>query len=252
MLNTLIANDILNQGNPSEKGCTIPFFETKKASCSTKTEEKTINRESERKKQLNSILDNIKKYKEKSENEKKKLQEALKNLKKEFQQYKAKKKKELAKISRELKITKKKLSKNKKKLLQSQKKLKLAQKKLIRKKVAPKKVVHKKSVSKKSVHKKVAPKKIVHKKSISKKHVIKRIKPLAYVKNLPWVEIVVDNNLNIYQLALKYYGDRERYKEIYSANQHLIGRNLKIHNGMSLKIPMTKQFKEQPMILNTQ
>jgi len=247
-LNTLIANDLLRQENHSEQGCTIPFFETKKTSCSTKTEKKTIAKESKREKQLTSILNNIKKYKEKNEKEKKKLQDALESLKKEFKRYKATKKRELKKISTQLKTTKKSLSKSKKKLRSLQKKQKILRKKLASKKTSPKKSVHKKSVPKKIVQKEIIPKKQIPRKKV----VIKKIKPLPPVNNLPWVEVVVENNLNIYQLALKYYGDRERYKEIYSANRHLIGKNLKIYNGMSLKIPMTNQFEEQPMILNTQ
>ena len=69
-------------------------------------------------------------------------------------------------------------------------------------------------------------------------------------KNLSWVEVIVDDNINIYELALRYYGDKRKYREIYVANQNIIGKNLKIYNGMSLKIPMEEQFEEQPMILN--
>jgi len=242
LLNSLFANDILRQENHSEQGCTIPFFKTKKTSCSTEIEKKSTSNESKRKKQLNSILNNIKKYKKKNEDEKIKLQKKLENLKKEFKRYKAKKRKELKQITTQLKTTKKSLSKSKKKLRSLQKKQKIIRKKIIRKKIVPKKAHPKKSV----------PKKSVPKKSVQKEIVVKKVKPLPQVNNLPWVEIIVENNLNIYQLALKYYGDRERYKEIYSANRHLIGKNLKIYNGMSLKIPMTNQFEEQPMILNTQ
>ena len=69
-------------------------------------------------------------------------------------------------------------------------------------------------------------------------------------KKLPWVEIVVDDNADIYELALRYYGDRSKYSQIYVANSNIIGKNLKIYNGMSLKIPMTIEFDEQPIILN--
>ena len=227
-VNALTANDILHQQDNSEKGCTIPFFETKKASCSSKIEKKAQNSESKRKKQLNTILHKVKKYKEKTENEKKQLQEKLDTLQKEFKQYKAKKKREIAKINTQLNISRKKLSKNRKKLRVSQKKKKVIRKKIVQKKILPKK------------------------KALRKKVVIQKTIPLPVVNNLPWVEIVVEDNINIYQLALKYYGDREKYQEIYVANQHLIGKNFKIYNGMSLKIPMTNQFEEQPMILNTQ
>ena len=232
-INSLLANDILHQENTLYKGCTIPFFETKKINCSSKTEKKTQNSESKRKKQINTILHKVKKYKEKTDNEKKQLQQKIKILQKEFKRYKAKKKREIAKINTQLTITRKKLSKNRKKLLVSQKKKKIIRKKIIRKKI---------------VQKKTLPKK----KALRKKVVIQKAIPLPVVNNLPWVEIVVEDNINIYQLALKYYGDRQKYREIYAANQHLIGKNFKIYNGMSLKIPMTNQFEEQPMILNTQ
>ncbi len=226
-VNTIVANDILLQENTTDKGCTIPFFETKKISCSSKIEKKAQNSKSKRKKQLNIILNKVKKYKEKTENEKKQLQEKLDTLQKEFKQYKAKKKREIAKISTQLNITRKKLSKNKK-------------------------VVCRKSIPKKVIRKKIVQKKILpKKKALRKKVVIQKTIPLPVVNNLPWVEIVVEDNINIYQLALKYYGDKKKYREIYSANQQLIGKNFKIYNGMSLKIPMTNQFEEQPMILNT-
>ena len=69
-VNALTANNILHQQDNSEKGCTIPFFEKKKISCSSKIEEKAQNSESKRKEQLNAILHKVKKYKEKTENEK--------------------------------------------------------------------------------------------------------------------------------------------------------------------------------------
>jgi len=237
MINNLFANEILYQENTPKKGCTIPFFETKKISCSSKIEKKIQSSKSKRKKQLSTIFNKIKKYKKKTENEKKQLQEKLDTLQKEFKRYKAKKKREIAKINTKLNITRKKLSENKKKLYIIQKK-----KKVVRKKVIPKKVIRKEIVQKK-----ILPKK----KALRKKVVIKKTIPLPIVNHLPWVEIIVEDNINIYQLALRYYGDKTKYREIYSANQHIIGKNLKIYNGMSLRIPMTNQFEEQPMILNT-
>ena len=73
---------------------------------------------------------------------------------------------------------------------------------------------------------------------------IKTVKPsfMPKINNLPWVEIVVEDGLNIYQLALKYYGDEKKYKYIYAANQQTIQNNYKITDGMSLKIPMPDSF----------
>jgi len=249
--------------------------------------------------ELISILEKVKKYKEKTENEKKQLQERLSHVQKEFKQYKAKKQKEIANINTQLKITRKKLLKNKKKLRISQKKKKIIHEKIVYKKIIPKKIIPKKKVvhqkivqkkiipkkrvpKKKVIHQKIVQKKIIPKKRVPKKKVIhqkivqkkiipkkivpkkkvihqkvvytniipKKTTPLPVVKNLPWVEIVVEDNINIYQLALRYYGDKNKYKEIYAANQHVIGKNFKIYNGMSLKIPMSNQFEEKPMILN--
>jgi len=68
---------------------------------------------------------------------------------------------------------------------------------------------------------------------------------------LSWVDIIVEDELDIYQLALKYYGDRDKYQQIYQANKNIIGIDLKIKDGMELKIPITEDFIEQPMFLNT-
>jgi len=65
-----------------------------------------------------------------------------------------------------------------------------------------------------------------------------------------WVEIVVEDEVDIFQLAVKYYGDRDKYKQIYLTNRDTIGENLQLTDGMSLKIPIIEQFKEQPMFIN--
>ncbi len=237
--------------------------------------------ETQKEKQINDILNKIRRYKEKMENDKKELQNQLDNLREEFRQYKKNKEIEILRIKNQLKVAKKELLLSKKKPIH--KKVvpkKIVKKKHIHKKVIPKKVVKKKHIHKKvipkkivikkPIHKRVVPKKIVIKKSIPKRVIPKRvipkrvvpkkivpkeiiinkITPMPYVKNLPWIKIVVENNMNIYELALKYYGDKSKYIEIYSANQNIIGNNLKIYNGMSLKIPMINQFIEQPIILN--
>ncbi|SFV51514.1 hypothetical protein MNB_SV-12-778 [hydrothermal vent metagenome] len=65
-----------------------------------------------------------------------------------------------------------------------------------------------------------------------------------------WIEIVVEDGIDIYQLALRYYGDEKEYKQIYLANQNRIGKDLKLEDGMLLQIPMTEHFEEQPMFIN--
>jgi len=82
------------------------------------------------------------------------------------------------------------------------------------------------------------------------KEKINKIEELNITNRLSWIEIVVENELDIYQLALKYYGNRDKYQQIYQANKNIIGIDLKIKDGMELKIPITEDFIEQPMFLN--
>jgi nucleoid-associated protein YgaU len=65
-----------------------------------------------------------------------------------------------------------------------------------------------------------------------------------------WVEIVVENNMSIYELALQYYGKESEYTRIYRANKDVIPETLQLINGMSLKLPVTDNFQERPFILN--
>jgi exonuclease VII large subunit len=185
---------------------------------------------------LTTILKDVKQYKAKNERTNKKLLSQLSSLKREFNSYKAKKKKEIKKINNKLYTTKKELSKNRKKLIS-------VQKKIIRT-----------NTIKKSKKREIAivsePIEIFipnHVEVVYNKPQI----PIQMPSNTQWVEMVVQDEINIYQLALLYYGDAQRYKEIYSANQHIIGKDLKINNGMSLRIPMTDLFEEQPIMLNT-
>lgn len=70
------------------------------------------------------------------------------------------------------------------------------------------------------------------------------------IKQYEWVEIVVENDMNIYELALQYYGRESEYSQIYRANRDVIPETLKIVNGMLLKLPITQNFRERPFILN--
>jgi hypothetical protein len=65
-----------------------------------------------------------------------------------------------------------------------------------------------------------------------------------------WIKIVVEDGVDIFQLAIRYYGDRNKYKQIYLANKDIIGDDLQLTDGMSLKIPIIEPFKEQPMFIN--
>ncbi|HHS91981.1 MAG TPA: hypothetical protein ENK82_01425 [Campylobacterales bacterium] len=70
------------------------------------------------------------------------------------------------------------------------------------------------------------------------------------IKQYEWVEVVVENDMNIYELALQYYGRESEYSQIYRANRDVIPETLKIVNGMLLKLPITQNFRERPFILN--
>ena len=70
------------------------------------------------------------------------------------------------------------------------------------------------------------------------------------IYDTPWIEITVENNINIYELALKYYGDKQAYEKIYEANRDIMDNDLNIYNGMNLKIPITEDFEEQGILIN--
>ncbi|CAA6820470.1 MAG: Unknown protein [uncultured Sulfurovum sp.] len=82
------------------------------------------------------------------------------------------------------------------------------------------------------------------------KEALAPIPPKSIATKLSWVEVVIEDDINIRELALKYYSDSEAYPKIYAANRSVIPASLKIQDGMILKIPITDNFKEQPMILN--
>ena len=211
-------------------GCTIPFFENKQKNCvlekKTKKKPKSHKVSTNYKKQLKTILKDVQAYKHKSQNEIQKLHQQLEEMKKEFHQYKLEKEKKAKKRP------------SKKKSLQTKK---------------PKQVHSPKMHSKKLVSKQHIPKNIVNKKTVPTPMVIQvPQEPLPKVKHLPWIEVVIENDINIYQLALLYYGNRNKYREIYAANQNIIAKDFQINNGMSLKIPISLDFEEQPMFLNTQ
>ena len=77
----------------------------------------------------------------------------------------------------------------------------------------------------------------------------KIIKNNTSAKKSPWIKITVRDNLNIYDLALKYYGDAQQYEKIYTANQDIIGQDYQIKNGMQLRLPMTESFEKTSYIL---
>jgi len=68
-------------------------------------------------------------------------------------------------------------------------------------------------------------------------------------ENISWVETKVPTGVDIYDLAKKYYGDKKEYYQIYNINKNIIGKDLKLREGSSIKIPITEKFKEKPEYL---
>lgn len=191
---------------------------------------------------LRTILSNVKEFKNKNTLKTNKLRQELNAMKKEFSQYKMRKNKELKKVKTQLYSSTKKLNHNQKELIN-------IQKKLITRKTQKKTLQHTKSQNTKPLIVQVSKQKapvpiVVHK-------IIRKMQPSPIpMYHTPWIEIIVENDIDIYELALKYYGDEEKFKEIYAANKSIIRNDLKIYNGMSLIIPMTTLFEEQGMLLN--
>jgi len=204
------------------------------------------------KSELRIILKDLQNYKAKNEKEIQILKFELNRKKNEFQNYKKnqQKLKKLLNQKKRRQVSRKnnQYLKLKKQLIETEKKLqkntKRYQKVKKNNQFLKKKIAHIKKKKKETII--ISP----QKKEKIKMNVNTPI-PLPIKNDLPWVEIIVEDNTNIYELALRYYGDSSKYKEIYSANKNIIGKNLKIYNGMSLKIPMTIEFDEQPIILNT-
>jgi len=218
----------------NEQGCTISFFTKEKAPCSAEKKqisiapivikqapEKEPNDTKKIEGELRTILKNVKQYKNDNEIEKDRLAKELSLMKKKFHDYKIEKDKELKKVKKKLYVSNKKEHEKIKKL---KKELYITNKELDDSKKQP----------------------------VTMHKVIREIKSIpTLMHNTPWIEITVKDNINIYDLALKYYGDSQEYTKIYAANQNVINSNYQINNGMSLIIPITENFQEQPMMLNS-
>ena len=212
-------------------GCKIILSPKDKSKCNGKSAKKisiapiVIHNDKDKRieqltKELNSLKKEFMEYKDSKDKDTQKLNDIIK----QFVQYKIDKENKIKKLKIKLGSIRKELYKNKRRLITIQK-----------------------SIKKEHIKKKIRKKKI--QKTIKKIVKIKKKKTLERI-NKPWVEIVVEDDLDIYQLALKYYKDKREYKQIYLANRDIIGKSLKIRNGMSLKIPITDKFEEQPMLIN--
>jgi len=250
-LKSVLANKIINNNSMQDKGCKIPFFKKNNHPCPSNTpipipeiEKKKNIVDDKLKNKLSNILVNIKKYKKNTTEEKERLKAELKMLKEQFDIYKSQK-------TQEVKILKKKLTSSEKNLKKIKNKLKTTKNK-------------KKTVIKEKII--VKEKKKEEEKTVLQAQEIQTIPPSPYISpkenienttinlpstnNLPWIIVTIEHNIDIYQLALRYYGEKEKYLDIYAANQDVIGMDFKLSNGMKLKIPIINQFEEQPIILN--
>lgn len=245
---TIFANNLSIFNSQEETiGCKIVLNPEDKPKCNTQKPKKisiapiVIHNEKDKKiEKLTEELNTLKKEFQKYKKEKNKEAQKLDDIIKQFVKYKIEKDNKIKKLKSQLSSVKKQLHKNKKKLAIIQKSIKKKSKK-------SKKIV-KKIIKKRVIKKSKKPTKVkIVKKTIKKKHQ-EAIPPLK--SNTPWIDIVVEDNLDIYQLALKYYKDKKEYKQIYLANRDIIGKNYKIKNGMSLRIPITDKFEDQPMFLN--
>jgi len=197
---------------------------------------------------LTTVLHNLKKFKKEKNHQISKLERELKSLKKEFNNYRIKKEKEVKKIRNKLRQTQKELLKNK---IQNKHKIQNMQNKLLssQKKLEQKETITHLNIQQ-SMEKAMAEPipiqiEIQTQENPSLEQIILPIK-----SNIPWAEITIEENIDIYQLAKLYYGDSNEYVQIYSANREIIPNNLKLHNGMRIKIPMTSKFRDQPIVLN--
>jgi len=188
---------------------------------------------------LTTVLHNLKKFKKEKNYKISQLQKELDTLKKRFYSYKVKKEKELKKANSKLRLTRKELlnTKIQNKLLKSQHKVKQSE-----------------AISQLTIQQSME--------EAMSEPIPMQIEvqteedaPLAKIilpinSNTPWIEITVEDDMDIFQLAKLYYGDSNQYIHIYSANRDIIPSSLKLHNNMSLKIPITSQFRDQPIVLN--
>jgi len=162
------------------------------------------------KKELINILKKIKLYKKKNKAEKEELQLKLLTLQSLFNHYKIEKQKELKELKSKLHSTNRAL-----------KKVKTVKPKI--------KIIEKTKIVKEIVYKEIeVPVELSTPKEESE-----------------LMEVIVPNGMDIYQLALLYYGDAKKYRELYNINRDIIGSDLKVKGGQSVKVPIDLLFKSE-------
>jgi len=65
------------------------------------------------------------------------------------------------------------------------------------------------------------------------------VEEVAYVEE-EGIMVIIEKGVDIFQLATKYYGDEKKYYYIYNSNKDIIGADLKLKEGIELKIPTIK------------
>jgi len=206
---------------------------------------------------LKNTLNDIKKFKQEKNHKINNLNNEIVLLRKKFANYKSKKERELKSVKSQLTQSKQELSQNRTEEVITIDKKERAP---LSKKVT---IESQKNIDEYNIDKAIkqalnemidVPSPSLTNNIVITEEASQKIERMAFIPesiDTPWVEIQVGEDMDIYQLAQLYYGDREKYKEIYVANKQILTKNLKVKNGMSLKIPMTAEFKEQPMVLNT-
>jgi len=160
-------------------------------------------------------LEKVKKFKQEKNNQIRQLNEELKSFQEKFLKYRIQKEREIKRLRRELRRSKKELAETKEALNGECETL---------------------------VWTTAEPLSTLENVSVS--GTVQSSTPLPVVSESPWVEVVVDDGMNLYDLALEYYGDRSAYQEIYALNQPKIGTELTLKEGLSLRLPITKDFKK--------
>ena len=62
-----------------------------------------------------------------------------------------------------------------------------------------------------------------------------------------WINITISSNdVTLEDLASSYYGDVKDADIIYDANKDVIGKDRRLTKGMTLEIPVTDKFRDQP------
>ena len=65
----------------------------------------------------------------------------------------------------------------------------------------------------------------------------------------PWIETRLSYSMTIGELAERYYGDNTETNAILKMNKFKNTENMVLHRGMTVLLPITRNFREQPELL---